>query len=86
VEKKLVLRGLRLQREEFVCLSLAETEEAVGHIDASPQPATSTGDCHSNADSCRLRVALRFASSRPGARKAEEAEAFWSRNHSSVGA
>ena len=69
LEKKLVLRGFRLQREELVCLSLAETEEVVvGHIDASLQPATSTGDCHSNACSCRLRVILWVASSRPGAR------------------
>lgn len=75
VEKKLVLRGFRLHREEFVCLSLAETEEAVGHTAASPQPATSTGDSHSKACSCRLRVILWLASSRPVARKAEEAEA-----------
>ena len=64
--KKLLLRGFRLQREELVCLSQAEAEEAVGHIDASPQPATSTGSCHSNACSWRLRHILWVISSRPG--------------------
>ena len=73
--KKLLLRGFRLQREELVCLSQAEAEEAVGHIDASPQPATSTGSCHSNACSWRLRHILWVASSRPGAREAGEAAA-----------
>ena len=84
--KKLLLRGFRLQREELVCLSQAEAEEAVGHIDASPQPATSTGSCHSNACSWRLRHILWVVSSRPGAWEAEEAAAscFWT--HSSEGA